>query len=343
MTAKPSPTVAVLGTGTMGAPMARNLLAAGLSVTVWDRTPGRTRPLIDLGASMARTPADAAGAAGVVITMVSTPDAVRSLALEAGVLDGLAEGAVWAQMATIGLAATAELAALSAERRPDVAFVDAPVSGTKGPAEAGKLLILASGPDRAQPPLEPVFAAIGGRTLWLGEAGRGTRLKLVLNAWLAFLMEGVAETAALADRLGVTQAEFTDAIHGGPLAAGVAVAKLAKIAAKDFEPDFALQWALKDVGLALTAATAANDATADAAATAAAAAKANDADANDADADADATAANANADANDAEDADAKDAGKDTLPVLAAVARQWHSAVAAGLGPLDVSAARLAL
>jgi 3-hydroxyisobutyrate dehydrogenase len=300
MTAKPSPTVAVLGTGTLGAPMARNLLAAGLPVTVWDRTPGRTRPLRDLGASMARTPADAAGAAGVVITMVSTPDAVRSLALEAGVLDGLAEGAVWAQMATIGLAATTELAALTAERRPDVAFVDAPVSGTKGPAEAGKLLILASGPDSAQSPLEPVFAAIGGRTLWLGEAGRGTRLKLVLNAWLAFLMEGVAETAALADRLGVSQDEFTDAIRGGPLAAGVAMAKLGKIAAKDFDPDFALQWALKDVGLALTAAT-------------------------------------------HTKDADAKDADEDTLPVLAAVARQWQSAAAAGLGPLDVIAARLAL
>jgi len=285
-----TPAVAVLGTGTMGAAMARNLLQAGLQVTVWSRTPERSRPLRDLGASVARTPADAAEAAAVVITMVPTADAVRSLAHEAGVLDAMTEGAVWAQMATIGLAATAELAARTAEHRPDIAFVDAPVSGTKAPAEAGQLLILASGPDRAQAPLEPVFAAIGGRTLWLGEAGRGTRLKLVLNAWLAFLMEGVAETAALADRLGVSQDEFTSAIRGGPLAAGVAVAKLGKIAAKDFDPDFALQWALKDVGLALSAAQ-----------------------------------------------------SEDSLPVLAALARQWHSAAAAGLGPLDVSAARLAL
>jgi 3-hydroxyisobutyrate dehydrogenase len=167
-----TPAVAVLGTGTMGAAMARNLLQAGLQVTVWSRTPERTRPLYDLGASVARTPADAAEAAAVVITMVPTPDAVRSLAHEAGVLDAMTEGAVWAQMATIGLAATAELAARTAEHRPDIAFVDAPVSGTKAPAEAGQLLILASGPDRAQAPLEPVFAAIGGRTLWLGEAGR---------------------------------------------------------------------------------------------------------------------------------------------------------------------------
>jgi 3-hydroxyisobutyrate dehydrogenase len=313
-----APAVAVLGTGTMGAAMARNLLQAGLPVTVWSRTSERTRPLHDLGASVARTPADAAEAAAVVITMVPTPDAVRSLALEAGVLDAMTEGAVWAQMATIGLAATAELAARTAERRPDIAFVDAPVSGTKAPAEAGQLLILASGPDRAQTPLEPVFAAIGGRTLWLGEAGRGTRLKLVLNAWLAFLMEGVAETAALADRLGVSQDEFTDAIRGGPLAAGVAVAKLGKIAAKDFDPDFALQWALKDVGLALSAAT-----------------HTKDADTKDAGEDADGKDA-------DGKDADGK-AAEDALPVLAAVARQWHSAAAAGLGPLDVIAARLAL
>ena len=108
--------------------------------------------------------------------------------------------AIW-QMGTIGVRATQELAATVARQRPDVQFVDAPVSGTRGPAETGDLRILASGPEPDRKPLEPIF---GSRTMWLGEAGMGSRLKLVLNSWLAFLMEGIAESVALANTLGVT-------------------------------------------------------------------------------------------------------------------------------------------
>jgi len=132
-----------------------------------------------------------------------------------------------------------------------VRFVDAPVSGTRGPAESGQLLILASGPETARPALVPVFGAIGSRTLWLGEAGAGSRLKLVLNTWLAFLMEGIAEAAALADTLGVDHRALRDALQGGPLDAPAALAKLAKIDAGDESTDFSLRWAAKDVDLAL--------------------------------------------------------------------------------------------
>jgi len=95
------------------------------------------------------------------------------------------------------------LAAEVARRRPDVVFVDAPVSGSREPARHGRLLILASGPDRSHDAVDAVFEALGQRTLWLGPAGTASRLKLVLNAWLAFEIEAAAEAGALAERLGI--------------------------------------------------------------------------------------------------------------------------------------------
>jgi 3-hydroxyisobutyrate dehydrogenase len=247
-----SPKVAVIGTGTMGAAMVRRLLThGGLSVDVWNRTPQRARDLAGSGAEAHATPAQAAAAADVVITMLPDGAAVRQVAFRDGMLAALRPGAVWVQMGTIGVTATAQLAASAADRRPDVLFVDAPVSGSRAPAETGTLLILASGPDQARDVLEPVFAAIGKRTMWLGPAGAGSRLKLVLNTWLAFLVEGIAETAALADTLGVSHDDMAGALAGGPLDATLALAKLAKIDSGDESADFSLRWALKDVDLAL--------------------------------------------------------------------------------------------
>lgn len=252
--AGPLPRVAVLGTGTMGSAMVRNLRRAGLQVEVWSRTPESAARLTEVGAATHPTPGQAVARADVVITMLADAAAVTSVAFDQGMVQALGDGVIWAQMGTIGVQATRQLAARMAEQRPDVRFVDAPVSGTRGPAEAGQLLILASGPEAAQPVLEPVFGAIGSRAPWLGEAGAGSKLKLVLNTWLAFLVEGIAETAALAGSLGVERQSLRDALEGGPLAAPAALAKLAKIDAADDAPDFSLRWALKDIELAVGAA-----------------------------------------------------------------------------------------
>jgi 3-hydroxyisobutyrate dehydrogenase len=281
--------VAVLGTGIMGSAMVRNLVAAGLSTTCWDRSAEALAPLAQAGARPATSVAEAVRDAGVVITMLPTAEAVRSVVLDDGAAEAFASGAVWAQMGTIGMTATAELGVQLARLRPDVRFVDAPVSGSKGPAEAGQLLILASGPIDAEPAVRPAFGAIGRKTVWLGEAGRGSAMKLTINAYMAILIEGVAEASELADRLGIDAAKLGEAIEGGPLDAPIADAKLHKMEAGDFTPEFPLQWALKDVDLALEAADGA------------------------------------------------------TLPLLAALSRQWRAAVAAGHGREDVSAARLAL
>jgi 3-hydroxyisobutyrate dehydrogenase len=246
--------VAVLGLGTIGAGMARSLLRAGLPVDVWNRTPERAADLAAAGAVAHADPADAVAHAGVVITILSDAAATRSVALDAGMLAAMRPGAVWAQMGTIGVSATEELAAVVAVRRPEVMFVDAPVSGTRAPAEAGELLVLASGPERARPLLEPVFGAVGQATRWLGEAGAGSRLKLVMNTWLMFLIEGAAEVMALADAVGVDRAEVLDLLGNGRMASPVAAVKARKMDSGDDSPDFALELAVKDMSLALDAA-----------------------------------------------------------------------------------------
>jgi 3-hydroxyisobutyrate dehydrogenase len=249
----PGRAVAVLGIGIMGSAMARNLVAAGLRTTVWDRSPEATAPLAEAGALVAASPQDAIRDAGVVITMLPTADAVDSV-MSAQVLPAFPRGAAWAQMGTIGIEATAGLDDMMRRHRPDVLFVDAPVSGSKGPAEAGQLLILASGPAAAEAIVAPAFSAIGRKTVWLGQAGQGTRMKLVVNAYLSFLIEGVAEALELGSQLGVDPAGLAAAIEGGPLDAPLADAKLHKIIRGDFTPEFPLEWALKDVDLAIAAA-----------------------------------------------------------------------------------------
>jgi len=156
-------------------------------------------------------------------------------------------------MGTIGVESTDTLRSEVARTRPDVAFVDAPISGSREPARSGRLVILASGPAGARSFVEPVFEALG-RPVWLGEAGAGSRMKLVLNTWLAFEIEATAEVAALADRLGVTHTALREAVAGGTLASGAAMTKLAKMESGDYSPDFSLEWALKDLDLARAAA-----------------------------------------------------------------------------------------
>src|SRR2546430_685368 len=165
----------------------------------------------------------------------------------------------------------------------------APAPGGRGPAEHGQLLIRAAGPETAASPLRPVFDAIGGKTVWLGQVGQGSIVKLVVNAYLSILIEGVAETMDLADRLGIGHQQLADVIEGGPLDAPLAGAKLHKMDRGDYAPEFPLEWALKDVDLAISA------------------------------------------------------AGAEAPPLLAALSGQWHTAVAAGHGRQDISAARLAL
>jgi 3-hydroxyisobutyrate dehydrogenase len=250
-----APTVAVLGTGTMGAPMASNLIAAGLPVTVWNREPDRAAALVEAGARLAPSASEAAAAVEVVITMLTDGAAVEEvMSGPNGPLSTMRTGSVWIQMGTIGLEWTERLAGEAAAH--EVEFVDAPVSGSSGPAHDGELVILASGPQELRPILEPVFAPLGRKTLWLGPAGYGTRLKLVLNNWLAAQVEALAETVALAEALDLRPQLVAETLADSPLGSPYAVAKGQAMADRDFTPGFALRNAFKDVDLALDAARA---------------------------------------------------------------------------------------
>jgi len=236
----------------MGSAFARRLLGARMRVTVWDRTPAVSARLSEAGAVVAASPEDAVRDAGVVITMVPTIDAIEETMTRA--LAALPRGAIWLQTSTIGVEGTARAMALVNERRPDVVFVDAPVSGSKTPAEEGKLLILASGPTAALDALAPVFSALGRKTVRWEVAGTGSRMKLVLNTWLAALGEGIAETALLAQSLGVSLNDVSTCIGSTALDAPWALSKLDKIERGAFDPDFSLTLAAKDLHLALDAA-----------------------------------------------------------------------------------------
>ncbi len=249
--------VAVLGSGAMGHGMAVSTLRAGIPTIVWNRRPAAAQQLGGLGADVAGTAADAARRAGVVVTMVTDADAVMSIAGDQGMLAALAPGAVWAQMSTIGAAGTERVAAMVRDERPDVLLLDAPVSGSREPAEQGQLTIFASGPQQARPRVAALFDALGQRTIWVGEVGEvgaGSRLKLVNNTLVALAAESVATSVALARRLGLETSTVVDALGGGPLVSAWEAAKLQRIAKGDYSAQFSLSLALKDVRLALQAA-----------------------------------------------------------------------------------------
>jgi 3-hydroxyisobutyrate dehydrogenase len=244
--------VTVLGTGIMGAAMARNLLRAGHEVTVWNRSARRATPLAEEGARVAGSPLDAVAGAEVVLTMLTDGAAVEEVMADEGTLGALPEGCVWIQASTVGVDACERLAALAEEA--GVSFVDAPVSGTRQPAEKGELMILASGPEELQERCAPVFDAIGSTTRWVGPAGAGTRFKLVMNAWVLILNSGIAETLTVARGLGFLPEQVLEAIAGGPLDSAYAQLKGRLMIEGEFEPSFPLKHARKDAQLVLEAA-----------------------------------------------------------------------------------------
>jgi 3-hydroxyisobutyrate dehydrogenase len=237
--------VAVLGTGIMGAPMARNLARAGHDVRAWNRSRDKAE---GLGATVADSPAQAADGAEVVITMLADGAVVES------VMDGvhLTGDQVWWQASTVGVAAGERLLGLAGE----APYLDAPVLGTRQPAEEGKLTVLASGPGQHR--LAPVFEPVAARVIGLGEApGAGTRMKLVVNAWLVSLLEGLAESIALAEGLGIDPGKFLEILDGAPMGSPYAQLKGRAMIARSFDPSFSLKLAAKDAGLVAEAAEAA--------------------------------------------------------------------------------------
>ncbi|WP_136609307.1 NAD(P)-dependent oxidoreductase [Sinomonas albida] len=239
-------TVAVLGTGIMGSGMARNLVEAGFDVTVWNRSPEKAKPLGDVGAKVAENPEAAVVEADFVITMLFDEDAVSEVMQRA--LSAMRTEAVWIQSATVGVDAVVRLAAKA--NQAGIAYVDAPVLGTRQPAEEGTLTVLAGCPTELRPAVEPVFDAVGARTVWVGEKpGDGQRLKLVVNSWVLSIVGATAQAVDFARSQGLDPAVFFETIAGGGTDCAYAQLKGKAMIAGEFPPAFPLEGAAKDASL----------------------------------------------------------------------------------------------
>lgn len=230
-------TIAFLGLGRMGAPMARRVLDAGYDLTVWNRTPGRMQPLLAGGAAAAGNPAEAAAGADIVLTMLATPRAVEEVIFRPdGAAEGIKPQACLVEMSTIGPQAVMALR----ERLPaEVGLVDAPVMGSVGPAAAGKLTVLAGGD------VDPVadVLSVFGPVVRCGALGTGAARKIVLITAALAGVTLLGEVLAVADRLGVPGEVAVDSLANGPLAGAVR-------RFRSTESDFAIALAAKDLGLA---------------------------------------------------------------------------------------------
>lgn len=242
--------VAVLGIGTMGVGMAHSLLRAGIDVTVWNRHRENAVPLGDDGARVAESSSEAVTDADVVLTMLFDEKAVSEVAGD--FLPAMKDGAIWMQSATVGPAGIHALA--GAANSHGVSLVDAPVLGTKNPAEEGSLVVIASGPTELLDRLSPVFDAIGSKTVRAGTViGAASALKLACNAWVASITAATAQSLALCGALGIDPRLFLSTIDGGPSDTPYAQLKGGMMLDSDFTPSFGVDGLVKDLELMLDA------------------------------------------------------------------------------------------
>lgn len=240
--------VAVLGTGIMGRAMAANLAAAGHDTIVWNRTRDRAEGIA--GTTVADTPEGAVAGRDAVVTMLVDADTVLDVMTDE-VLRTMGD-AVWCQMSTVG-DEVRRLADAAAQH--GVAFVDAPVAGTKQPAIDGTLRVLAAGPAAARDVADQVFDAVGASTVWLGEQpGTASRMKLLVNGMLVHHVAAIAEGLRAAAALGVEPQQLLDTLEGTVLGSGVISHKGAMMVTEDFDAEFPVEHAGKDARLLVEAA-----------------------------------------------------------------------------------------
>jgi 3-hydroxyisobutyrate dehydrogenase len=229
----------------MGTAMAHRLLDQGIEVIAWDLDPGHVQALEASGGEPAGGPGEVMSGAEIVITMLPTADVVLDVVQP--LLDDWPEGTIWLQMSSVGAREADELTQTAVAH--GITLVDAPVSGSTHPAEEGKLTILASGSDSARGAVEPIFAALASRVLWVGEAGMGSRLKLVTNHWMITMTGALAESMHLCEAMGLDQQHFVSLLGGGPLGSAYGVQKLEEMRRHEYPAGFPVRLALKDLQL----------------------------------------------------------------------------------------------
>jgi len=242
--------IAFIGLGIMGSRMAMNLLKKGHELALYNRTRQKAEPLVASGARWARTPAEAAGQAEVVITMLAKPDVIEEAALhkENGFLDRLGKNALWIDCSTVNPSFTKRMAEEAKKRT--VRFLDAPVMGSKIPAEQGQLLFFVGGEKADLEETRPLFEAMGRAVVPVGGCGMGSAMKIVNNIMVAQAMIAFSESVVLGMSLGIPKDMLLNALSTSPVFPPVLAVRKTKIESGVFDPDFHLKWMYKDLQLA---------------------------------------------------------------------------------------------
>lgn len=242
-----------LGLGIMGTAMSRNCLRAGHDLMVWNRSPEPAQAMTAHGAKVASTPAEAAAYGDVVIVMLTGPEACEVVLFgPQGAAKSLSPGKVVVNMSTIAPAYARDAAARVRQTGAD--YVDAPVSGSKKPAEDGTLVILAGGREETIAAVEPVLLAMGKKVTRCGEVGLGSTMKITVNVLLGVMAEGLAETLHLGEALGLNRNALLDVILAGPMANDLFRLKDPMFRADAYPPQFPAKHMAKDLNFALEAA-----------------------------------------------------------------------------------------
>jgi 3-hydroxyisobutyrate dehydrogenase/glyoxylate/succinic semialdehyde reductase len=241
--------IGFIGLGIMGSRMAANLLKGGYSLVVYNRTEKKAIRLGKEKLEIMNTPEDVGRETEILFTMLSTPDAVKETALgEKGFLNSMKKNALWVDCSTVNPSFTRAMAKEANNR--GVRFIDAPVSGTKGPAETGKLVFLAGGEKQDVEEITPILELMGIKIIYVGGHSMGTAMKMVINTLLGQAMLAYAEALVLGESLGIDRKFLFDTLNSLPVTAPFSASKRAKLESGDYTADFPLQWMHKDMELA---------------------------------------------------------------------------------------------
>jgi 3-hydroxyisobutyrate dehydrogenase/glyoxylate/succinic semialdehyde reductase len=240
--------IGFIGLGIMGSRMAANLLKNGYELIVYNRTKEKAEPLLENGAELAGSPAEAAKVSDVMFTMLANPDAVKETALgKNGFLTSMKRNSIWVDCSTVNPSFSKEMSERSKEN--GIRFLDAPVAGTKDPAEKGELIIFVGGDEKDFNELKPALQVLGKKVLHMGDNGKGTSMKMVVNLMLANSMVSFAEAMTLGESLGFPKETLFNTLIGGPVTAPFLASKKEKIKNENFDTEFPLQHMQKDLHL----------------------------------------------------------------------------------------------
>ncbi len=243
--------IGFIGMGIMGSRMAANLLKKGHELVIYNRTKDKAKALLDQGAAWAETPAELGTEVKILFTMLSKPDAVAEVALlgRRAFLETLAPGSLWIDCSTVNPAFSRLLAGEAQARK--VRFLDAPVSGSKGPAEQAQLLFFVGGDRKDVEEAKPLLECMGKAVFPMGAHGMGSAMKMVNNILLGQAMVAFSEALTFGESLGMTKEAIFDTLAASPVMAPFLTFKRKKFEAGDFSVEFPLQWMYKDLHLAL--------------------------------------------------------------------------------------------